>query len=635
MRLQVVGAAASSASVEVRVLSARGRTGLWSTLRYDCSLLLSAFLQSFDSPANLGLTGLQKPGQYFRCKLISWTLKPLYKYVRKPWLFKRFNRGAGSRTANPYIAVPFWGFSENYSQGASNPLTVGLEAVLCQHEALFPGHLLSLCLLLFCRFWLLQVPVVLTCPKCLLSAARFSPQQIQKQDSVIALPDYCPLLQPPLRINVSVMWLHIPFWLPTTISSTSLTYQIAPYVFVFLGRLLVGDVTAMSIPTYCFPGHPTPSALPGARRPPPCRAAPGRGGAASLCSCGRAGGRGEAPATCFSAAAAAAGLRDPGRALPGGRGPAPLPRSVPPSPRKMAAGRRSGAGSPSGRTDAQRPGADGPRPAWALLVAPGDARPLSLREPCPARSAGPPCGRWGGGGGGGRRGGAGPARSGSEGGGAERAALAGPGEVVPAGGDGHGWGRSVRGGRGVGGGGGAGRCGGRCPLPRSHLCGRGAPPGAHSVRGLFHQHGAPLPAVPGPKVSQPCPAAFVGRRALDTRLGAAAPAPSRLPPLGAPCAPAAGGERGPGPELRSRPHSSFVYPTASCCGRRGCWVRRDRRRSSRRAPGQGMLLSPWRGCGCTARAAHAAVWGLRSEQASCGYSCVTIKTQQKSHRESW
>lgn len=149
------------------------------------------------------------------------------------------------------------------------------------------------------------------------------------------------------------------------------------------------------------------------------------------------------------------GRGTPARAQPGaagGRGCAPLPRSVPPSPRKMAAGRRGGGGSPSGRTDAQRPVAGGPRPAWALLAAPGDACPLSLRDPCPARPAGPPCRRWGGGGRG-HRGGGSPARFGSEGGGAERA---GPGEVVPAGGDGHGCGRSVRGGRSVGGGGGAG-----------------------------------------------------------------------------------------------------------------------------------------------------------------------------------
>lgn len=52
--LQVVGAAASSTSAEVGGLSARGRTAFWSTPRYDCSQLLSAFLQSFDSPANMG-----------------------------------------------------------------------------------------------------------------------------------------------------------------------------------------------------------------------------------------------------------------------------------------------------------------------------------------------------------------------------------------------------------------------------------------------------------------------------------------------------------------------------------------------------------------------------------------------------
>lgn len=146
----------------------------------------------------------------------------------------------------------------------------------------------------------------------------------------------------------------------------------------------------------------------------------------------------------------------------------------------------------------------------------------------------------------------------------------GPGEVVPAGGDGHGWGRSVRG-RGVGGGGGVGP--GRAvrralPPARSHLCGRGSPPGARS--------GDPCP----------CTVLHAGRtrgrrfRSPARLLLSDAGPPTRgwerqpLPHRG--CRPSEPPElrprreRGPRPELRSRPRSSFVYPTAPCCGRRGC-----------------------------------------------------------------
>lgn len=204
---------------------------------------------------------------------------------------------------------------------------------------------------------------------------------------------------------------------------------------------------------------------------------------------------------------------------------------------------------------------------------------------------------------------------------------------MPAGGDGHGWGRSVRGGRCVGGGGGPGwRCGGRCPPVPEPPVRPGTRRGAHSG-GPVPLHGAPLPAVPGAEGLAVLPGCFCRMLGPRHAAGSGNPCPiAAAAPRSALCP---GRRRGAGSwqELRSRPRSSFVYPTASCCGRRGCRVRRDRRPSSQHAPGQGMLLSPWRGCGCTARAAHAALWGLRSEQGNRGYSCDIIQTQNKNYIE--
>lgn len=107
---------------------------------------------------------------------------------------------------------------------------------------------------------------------------------------------------------------------------------------------------------------------------------------------------------------------------------------------------------------------------------------------------------------------------------------------MPAGGDGHGCGRSVRGGRSVGGGGGVGP--GRAvlwalpPAPEPPV--RPGDPTGSPLRDPCPSTVLRCRPCPGPKVSQPFTAAFVGCWAPDARLGAAAPAPSRLPSLGAP-----------------------------------------------------------------------------------------------------
>lgn len=135
-----------------------------------------------------------------------------------------------------------------------------------------------------------------------------------------------------------------------------------------------GDVTAVSVPTYCFHGHPTPSATPGPQLHP-CPVIPGCGGvsvprktAASGRAC-RRGARGKPAAACRCRRCLPAppprplprAVPAPGAAGPGARRPEGG-ASRPSLARKMAAGRRGG-GSPSGRRDAQRPGAGGPRPA--------------------------------------------------------------------------------------------------------------------------------------------------------------------------------------------------------------------------------------------------------------------------------
>lgn len=64
--LQVVGAAASSASVEVGCCWPESRT---SCTKICLLIALFALLWLFDLPANSGLTSLQKHGQSFRYKL--------------------------------------------------------------------------------------------------------------------------------------------------------------------------------------------------------------------------------------------------------------------------------------------------------------------------------------------------------------------------------------------------------------------------------------------------------------------------------------------------------------------------------------------------------------------------------------
>lgn len=105
------------------------------------------------------------------------------------------------------------------------------------------------------------------------------------------------------------------------------------------------------------------------------------------------------------------------------------------------------------------------------------------------------------------------------------------------------------------------------PAPQAQ---RAARPAATCAAGEARlRHGGPVSRRrQGPEASQPCPAALHGRRAAGTRPGAAAPSPSQLPwllPLGAPFSPGASWAHGPVPELRSRPRSGFVYPTALGC----------------------------------------------------------------------
>lgn len=148
------------------------------------------------------------------------------------------------------------------------------------------------------------------------------------------------------------MWLHIPFWLPTTISSTSLTQQIALCVFVFLGRLLPAmSQQCQSLPTP-FLGIP---------RLPRCRLLRARG----------------SPRPVFGSGARP-GCGTPGRALPGGRGPAPLPHaSRPPRGRWRPGGAADAAPPAAGRTRSapELAGRDRPERCWRRRGTP-------VRSPC-------------------------------------------------------------------------------------------------------------------------------------------------------------------------------------------------------------------------------------------------------------
>lgn len=198
-----------------------------------------------------------------------------------------------------------------------------------------------------------------------------------------------------------------------------------------------GDVTAVSLPTYCFHGHPTLSATPGPQLNP-CPVIPGCGGvsvprktAASGRAC-RRGARGK-PATACLGTGGASPLRPPGLSpalfpLPQQRGPARGGRRAgpraPPSrgrwrPAGAAAAPPAAGGTPSGREPAGRG-----RPESS----PRRRGTPALREPC-AAPASPPGGaflrqvRW-------RRRAAGWRwRPGPRVGGGRRAALAGPGKL--------------------------------------------------------------------------------------------------------------------------------------------------------------------------------------------------------------
>lgn len=256
----------------------------------------------------------------------------------------------------------------------------------------------------FCCFWTTPGPT------CANLSQIFTPSQhngcflhsrFKSRTVGTALPNCCPLLQPLLRRNVPVMWLRFPFWLPTTIFSLE-GGNCTMCVLVFpRAAAATGDVTVVSIATYCFSGHPTPSALPGARRLHPCPVILDCGGVAvprlppppqnrserpRVQARGWRGGRSNplrrvplparplrdrsSPALSRPLLASAPKPPSPGAAPPRGvprparPGEAAGGRGLPSLPaRKMAAERRGGGGSPSGRRGAQRAGAGGPRPA--------------------------------------------------------------------------------------------------------------------------------------------------------------------------------------------------------------------------------------------------------------------------------
>lgn len=126
----------------------------------------------------------------------------------------------------------------------------------------FPFPCSSLATSQFCCFWTTPGPT------CANLSQIFTPSQhngcflhsrFKSRTMGTALLNCCPLLQPLLRRSVPVMWLRFPFCLPTKIFSLEVG-NCTMCMFVF----------PRSIATYCFSGHPTPSALPGAHRLHPC-----------------------------------------------------------------------------------------------------------------------------------------------------------------------------------------------------------------------------------------------------------------------------------------------------------------------------------------------------------------------------
>lgn len=348
-------------------------------------------------------------------------------------------------------------------------------------------------------------------------------------------------------------------------------------MFIFLGRL----PPAMS--QQC---QSLPTAFLGIPRLPSCRERGGRDRAGQHRRRSRSCGRREAPATCLSAERGSRGLAArprpspprPSPALPAGGAPRPslapsLPRSLPPRGRwrpggaaaaaPPAAGRTRSAPEPAGRdrpercsrrrgTPARSPSGTRALPARRGLLVAGEVEEEEGSAVVAARP--------------------GPARRAAEQSERGRGKLCRPGATVTGGG------RSVRGGRGVGGGGGAepGQAVRRALLPAPEPPVRPGGPAGSPLRGAR----APAPCsvagrARGRGFRSPA-RLLLADAAPPTRGWERRPLPHRgcrpsEPPVLRPPA-----ERGPGPELRSRPRSSFVYPTASCWGRRWCRVRRDR-----------------------------------------------------------